>query len=136
MAMRADAPELAAILPEAAVAAAKQGWLTSVHTTIFSNLHRQVANCLKGMGCSFTIEQQTTDRCFSVDIALVPRDWEERLPRHVRPCLVIAHRGRPWRPLKPAETTRQHSPRGGREQNSVRNAGHGLSWPALSAMAG
>lgn len=68
--MRVDKPGARLELPGALLKKAQSQWTASCLKVCVSQLHNDVAETLRAMGLSITIEQLTADKLFSIDIAL------------------------------------------------------------------
>lgn len=68
--MQVDKPHAQLQLPQGLLKIAHSQWAASCLKVCVSQLHNDVADTLRAMGLSITIEQLTEDKLFSIDIAL------------------------------------------------------------------
>ena len=68
--LQVDEPEAKLGMPEGLLEKAQSQWTASCLKVCVSQLHNDVAEALRALGLSITIEQLTADKLFSIDIAL------------------------------------------------------------------
>lgn len=71
--MQVDKPGAALGTPPGLLERAHAQWSAACLNVRISQLHNDVARCLRSLGLPITIEQLTDDRLFSIDIAIPGR---------------------------------------------------------------
>ena len=90
MVMEVEAPHMKLNIKPEVLKMAETRWRKQAQEITVSPLHMRVAVALRDLGMSILIEHTTEDNHFSMDIALVPKDWNQVLPCIPRPSLLLA----------------------------------------------
>ena len=90
MVMEVEAPHMKLNIKPEVLKMAETRWRKQAQEITVSPLHMRVAVALRDLGMSILIEHTTEDNHFSMDIALVPKDWNQvPYPPRPSPLLVV-----------------------------------------------